>query len=148
MNTTRSVIAAMEMDLKLLTKKTQMQATSEHITRALELACDPAPKLTMHMAGRQGDVVIRRIGDAQGDGGSCPTGGWLIAAGKHGEHRLIAPTGIVRDGGIVDLPQGGQLVHTDVPNARHGTIALNPGRFAFTGCKELGLDGIVQQVKD
>ena len=70
----------------------------------------------------------------------------IVAAGRHGEHHLFGPQ--VRVGDDIALPEGGLLVHTDVPSARHGAIRLVPGVWRVGHLRELGLDAIVVRVAD
>lgn len=95
---------------------------------------------------RQGDITLVRSREASGGGGGSPAGGWLIARGAHGDHRLIAPSGTATATEL-DLPDGGLLVHTDLPEARHPAIQLEPGCWQIRHAQELRA-GQVVQVKD
>lgn len=101
---------------------------------------------------RQGDLLMRRIGDSVTAMASpTPRTGIAVAAGSHGEHRLVADAyhrEAVADRMIIDLPQGGTVYHTDVPAARHGAIELCPGRWEMLGQQEMGLDQVVRAVDD
>lgn len=101
---------------------------------------------------RQGDLLVRRIGDSSTEMGSpTPPTGITVAAGSHGEHRLVADAyhrEPVQGQMIIDLPQGGTIYHTDVPAARHGAVELCPGRWEMMGQQEMGLDQVVRPVRD
>jgi len=115
------------------------------IAESIARTDSPAPS---HQCARQGDVVMRRLGDATDlDPMQCPHGGWQIAAGRHGEHRLFADGAHVGNGKL-NLPNGGLIVHTDSPDARHGSVQLAPGTWNHTSVRELGIDGVVRPVED
>lgn len=103
--------------------------------------------LMAKVSARQGDLVLRRVGEARAKGESTPGCGVVVAAGSHGEHRLIADS-YARKGSLVDLPAGGLVVHTDVPAGRHGSIQLAPGRWEILHQREVGLDEAVVRVRD
>lgn len=99
---------------------------------------------------RQGDVIMRRVGNvpAGSKGSPTPKGGILISAGAHGEHRLIADS--YEDGGpgFINLISEGLLVHTDCPTGRHKPKLFSPGRWEIGNIRELAIDGTIVKVKD
>jgi hypothetical protein len=101
----------------------------------------------VRQCGRQGDVIVRRLGDASVGGEATIEGGIVVAAGAHGEHRLIADAAVV-EGGRVSLPTGGLLVHTDQPSARHGALELAPGQWEILRERELSMSDSIVEVKD
>lgn len=127
------------------------EAVTEHERRAAEIwtaetqapSAVPACPLT---GARQGDLILRPIqaepmrGDETGDRGV------MIAAGAHGEHRMIAES-LVIDGDTLHLADGGVLVHTDVPSARHRAIRFAPCVLQRTIERELQA-GEVVNVRD
>jgi hypothetical protein len=98
---------------------------------------------------RQGDVPVQWTGEADASlpYRATPEAGVIISAGLHGEHRLIAPAYAIVDG-VVHLPQGGWLVHTDVPEERHGTLTYAPGAYRHMKLREMSLEGMIQEVRD
>lgn len=80
---------------------------------------------------RQGDLLLRRIGDPGPTPSATPTGGIVLAAGAHGEHRLICDAAHVVDETTFDVGCDALVVHTDRPEARHGTGVLCPGRWQY-----------------
>lgn len=116
---------------------------AEHVART------SAPTTTVSDLARQGDVVLTRVGEiASLPHGPTPPGGVMIAAGKHGEHRLVGPKVAWLEGGKVSIDGTAILAHTDVPQDRHGAVQFGPGTWAYTGCRELGLDEVIQKVQD
>ena len=101
---------------------------------------------------RQGDVVVTFVENVPTNMPKLdctPNGGVQVAAGKYGEHRLIAKQyADIPNTGRMILPEGGMLVHTDVPTARHGPIFLEPGVWSIGSCQELSLEGVVQKAAD
>jgi hypothetical protein len=94
--------------------------------------------------------MFRRIGDvADEPHAKTPPCGIQIAAGRHGEHRLIGCIAR-RDGtstiSISEAPA--LLVHTDVPSARHGSVLFAPGTWQYWQLQELSVEGVVQEVQD
>ena len=119
--------------------------TKIHEGRAKEIQEDVrtgrVPSCLASRDARQGDLVLVRLGDAlELLGPATPPQGELVAAGQHGEHRLIAEA-ISRVGAyVVDLPLGGLVVHTDEPLARHQAIALTAGRWRYHRQQELSAE--------
>jgi hypothetical protein len=52
------------------------------------------------------------------------------------------------ENGVLSLPKGGLVVHTDIPKARHGALELAPGCWRFRQERELGDMGQIVAVKD
>lgn len=125
-----------------------MQTDHEVIARELILETRRTPPPLAKNCARQGDVVLERMGDCRDTAGCspAPSGGWLMARGAHGDHRLFADLGLIV-GDTVTLPNGGVVVHTDVPNARHGAIALAPGMWAKRALREM-LGNEIVKVQD
>ena len=127
---------------------------SDHSSIAVAIATEvragrtPAKVVTESM--RQGDLVLRRMGDCEADAPSAPEEGVLLIAGAHGEHRLMAAQADWDPAtGALALPVGGLIVHTDAPHARHGAGLLIPGLWHAGRQRELGLtDAISVPVKD
>lgn len=121
-----------------------------HEERAVEIArnCDTAKPCTID--ARQGDVILRRVADANRrlSYGPTPAGGIVISAGAHGEHRLIADAYADGGPGFAELQSDGLLVHTDTPSGRHAAMRLAPGRWECGQIRELGLDLSIQKVRD
>jgi len=131
-----------------------MNQATLHDRRAEEIVsatCWPDVALdTGRTPTRQGDVVLRRRGDAPTDGPYAPTPacGFQVAAGAHGEHRLFCPAMYTaEDGGLVCL-QEARLVHTDAPEGRHGPKRLAPGHWRISRVRELSLEDVIVQVTD
>ncbi|MEM3116784.1 MAG: hypothetical protein QW136_00030 [Nitrososphaerales archaeon] len=112
-----------------------------HEERAIEIAREVSggqvPVVEARVSARQGDVVLKRIDSSTRRGEATPEHGLVIAAGAHGEHRLIAPAVVILEDDTLDLIDGGILVHTDVPSGRHGAIRLTPGRWKVYRQREL-----------
>jgi hypothetical protein len=122
-----------------------------HEEKAISIAREAVIEQTplAKCSARQGDVVLVRVGDpGRGNYDSTPVGGIQLAAGQHGEHRLISSACRWDEPGIIELKEEGLLVHTDVPEARHGSIRLAPGRWEHRSLRELGADQVVQEVAD
>lgn len=126
-----------------------------HDPRAIDAS--HAPNIpTTAVSARQGDLVLRRVGDPDPSTPHTPTPahGTMIVSGSNGEHRVIADAlSIIHSPdsatpGTISLPCGGLVVHTDLPHARHGTIRLEPGRYCFTTLREVSADNAIQQVID
>lgn len=115
--------------------------------RALDASTQTAKKV--RQCGRQGDLVIWRVRQTRSTAADAPTPAWgiQILAGQHGEHRIIAPA-YRASGQTIHLPKGGLVVHTDVPERRHATLALPPGAWEWARQQELSPTGIVRQVQD
>lgn len=111
-------------------------------------SCKTTP-VKAHDLARQGDVVAKKSSSKTkvAKVTQCPKGGWVISAGVHGEHRLFAEGAYVEKGTAV-LPEGGVLVHTDVPTDRHDPIQLDPGTWDFTMLRELSVNETIEQVRD
>ena len=117
------------------------------IAQRVNLGCESA--LVANESVRQGDVVLQRVGDSRVHGQPTPSCGKVIAAGTHGEHRLVAESlSVTDDGNTLDLAFGGLLVHTDVPSSRHQAIKLIPGIWKIYRQQELSNESIVTQVVD
>ncbi len=122
---------------------------SNHETLAAEIAASSTPAGTASNCTRQGDVVMRRIGDASPARHlPTPDGGVLISAGRHGEHRLIGDAVHWGPLGTVSIQGHAVLVHTDVPSARHGSVVIAPGTWNYTKLRELAAGDVVQEVQD
>lgn len=123
-----------------------------HDVRALEIIGEiekNPPLLEASTCARQGDLVLKRKGDAKAKGNPTPTGGTMLIAGAHGEHRVVAESVTIDpQTGTVDLPEGGIVIHTDAPDGRHAAIRCAPGKWQFWRQQELTTDNIVAQVKD
>ena len=126
--------------------------TTTHTSRAMEIAqstTDNAAIARLDSPARQGDVLMRCIGKAKGKAFEAgPAGGLCVAAGAHGEHRLVCDRYRMDRPGVYSLPDGGLLVHTDVPDARHPAIRLPAGVWEFGIERELGADMVVRKVED
>jgi len=96
---------------------------------------------------RQGDLILKRVGDSTGIHSTPDAGGIVLAAGQHGEHRLLVARARVMDD-TFDIPVEGLVVHTDEPHARHGALKLKPGCWEFSHLQELGIDDSVEAVRD
>lgn len=121
-----------------------------HIARAIKIFRDitrmtEVPLQTAQSA-RQGDLILVRRGDSTAIGELTRPGGIVLAAGMHGEHRLIADAATVT-GDVVDLPYGGVVVHTDVPAGRHRSIRCAPGTWEILHQQEVTSD-VVRRVQD
>jgi hypothetical protein len=73
----------------------------------------------------------------------------MLAEGAHGAHVALgdirwAP----KSGRLVVGDAGAVVVHTDVPEARHGAIALDPGTWRISRLREMDLSQRVVQVRD
>lgn len=104
-----------------------------------------------HRPSRQGDVVAVRVGEANLDKtGAMELPGKCVAAGARGEHHLIGDKATILDrgDGVVSLPNGGYLVHTDSVEDRHGAIYFPSGEYKFSELRELTADAVVQKVED
>lgn len=115
------------------------------IARTTETSAVPASTLA-----RQGDILLSRTGEPRRDPHTAtPPGGVQIAAGRHGEHRLIGEAVCWGgDGGTISLRAPALLVHTDVPHARHETIRLAPGTWSHWREREMTVDAAVVEVRD
>lgn len=124
--------------------------TMTHEQRAIAIARDTTDIPIATCTARQGDLMLRRVEAA--DLPAAPTTRTAtrlqLAAGQHGEHWLLAPGIVVLPDGIVVLPEGGSVVHTDVPEARHGTICLAPGAWQHWRLREVLADDTVVEVAD
>lgn len=122
-----------------------------HAEKAVEIARETKVEaLPIATNPRQGDVILLRVSDCDRDRKGykkVPFGGVVVAAGRHGEHRLMADR-YDTDGTILVLPDGGLLVHTDVPEARHATVRVGPGIYDRKKLRELSLNGLIQDVSD
>jgi hypothetical protein len=117
----------------------------------LEIKHEMREALPCAEQNRQGDLLIRRIGDSKESGSATPAIGVCIKAGQHGEHMLVATSYVIvrtKDSITVDLSDGGTLYHTDVPSSRHRAIEFTPGCWEFLDQQELGADRIVRKVID
>lgn len=124
----------------------QHETIAETIVR--EIANSPIP--LAQVIARQGDVMFRRISEEPTDAlhGPTPAGGCVIAAGKHGEHRLLGAAVAWLPDGTVSIRGTAVLVHTDVPAERHGAICFDTGTWQYHGAQELGVDQVVRKVED
>lgn len=126
-----------------------------HDEIAEHLAADLAATLTSVLVAdttgaRQGDVVIDWAGEcAERIENTAPRGGYLLAAGKHGEHRLCG-SGFTVDNGKIRVGIGGLalLVHTDSPTDRHGPIRIPPGCWTVRRERELDVNLAVRNQED
>lgn len=128
-----------------------MSQTLHHEAIATEIAAALPPTIVRAVDRlRQGDVIARLIGPpAEGPHAPTPAnGGILLAAGNHGEHRLIGRA--YRDAGLgkFSLTEDAVLVHTDTPNGRHGPICLPAGTWEFARSCELDSSMVVVQQRD
>jgi hypothetical protein len=114
------------------------------IALGISRGCTDAP--LVRECGRQGDLIVRRVGDATS--GSQTPAALLLAAGKHGEHWVVTTSGGAQRGDEIDLPDGGMVVHTDQPSARHGALRLASGRWECLREQELSTEGVVIRVAD
>lgn len=135
-----------------------MLGVSVHEQRAIEIVRElnssekestSTPIPVAQNSARQGDVCFRRVGDSLSRGPATPDAGIIVAAGKNGEHRVVAPSltmitqspeqSPANDGPItvMDLPEGGVVVHTDLPSARHKPFTLSPGQWRINHLREL-----------
>lgn len=107
--------------------------------------------LHARVSARQGDLLILRVGDSQTDMPSMvptPAGGECLAAGKHGEHRLVADGFTRVSPDAFDVCGTAMLLHTDTrAGERHATIIISPGRWVHCHQRELRGEQIVE-VKD
>ena len=115
---------------------------------AADVSAGTVPALRVTKSARQGDVTLRRVGDAAPTCAGVPAGGLVLAAGEHGEHRLLAVRARLLDGEVLDLPGGGVVVHTDTPDCRHEALRLTPGRWRIGHLRELDLDESIVRVRD
>ena len=125
-----------------------MTEATMHAQRAQQLATEQASKVCEDKT-RQGDLMICRIGDVPPDIVTKPTphGGYVLSAGRHGEHRLIGEA-YCPEPGVVDVDKV-IVVHTDVPDARHDSVQLTPGRWRYYSTRELSpQDASEQEVAD
>ncbi len=129
-----------------------MESGTVHDVRAAEIVREldgAACPLVARCSARQGDIVLVRSGDSAAVGDPTAKVGRMIAAGAHGEHRVVADSLTVSDdGSSVDLPYGGVVIHTDLPEARHRAIRLEPGVWQVIRQRELTSDLVVAQVRD
>lgn len=98
------------------------------------------------VSARQGDLVLERVGDLPDDFQPQDTHA-LLAAGSHGEHRFLGRAEW-RNTEALLLVEDGVVVHTDVPDARHGSVRLAPGTWRYANMQELSTDNVVRQVID
>lgn len=131
-----------------------------HREIALELAqkAQTAKDITVATSElRQGDLIGVRFGNATQKGRASDEAECILA-GDHGEHWLSGertildqrpPKGVGAQffAGWRNLPEGGLLVHTDQPRARHDTIRLAPGLWWFARQREMSGAEVVP-VKD
>lgn len=104
---------------------------------------------TAERSARQGDLVLRRVGPlvAVRAHDATPPGGVVLAAGSHGEHRILGRVAVdvaARTVEVVDAV----VVHTDEPSGRHGAIRLAPGTWRYDIQREIGLGDVIEQVRD
>lgn len=122
--------------------------THEQIARDIagSIATAQAPVICATATARQGDLLLRRVCH---DAGVEPVdrASVLLAAGRHGEHWVVGQVAR-RDDVLLVGHAGGVVVHTDIPAARHASIALAPGEWAIGVQRELGLGQVVRQVVD
>lgn len=123
-----------------------MQTT--HEDRAVEAIGGTIVDACSKTGARQGEVLLRPVPGAVPKRGE-PTGrgGSVIAAGSHGEHRMVAPS-MVHDGNLVHLAEGGVMVHTDLPDARHDGVRFGPGVYSLEFLREVSSAGLVVEVRD
>lgn len=101
--------------------------------------------------GRQGDVILRRVGDATRSGTATPAGGLLLAAGSRADHRLYGESVVLsqetRDGTTVfariEATRAFDLRHTDEPGSRHAPIRFDAGVWVASKVRELRGDDVV-----
>lgn len=137
-----------------------MELTTQNLTPpdreaiADELACDWSAVPTVESLARQGDVMISRAGEVPDAVTYEHTGAHVLARGSHGLHVLVSERAgemlRIADStdGVVVLPDGALLVHTDRPGARHGSLRLAPGIWRHWGLRELTADRTVRRVQD
>ncbi len=127
--------------------QTMAEETREEIKR---VSSGKAESRYLHtkVSARQGDLLIMRVGDSlTGMQSMAPTpaGGECLAAGNHGEHRLVADgfTRVSQD--AFDVCGTAMLLHTDTrAGERHATIILSPGRWVHCHQRELRGEQIVE----
>lgn len=101
--------------------------------------------------GRQGDVILRRVGDATRSGTATPAGGLLLAAGSRADHRLYGESVVLsqetRDGTTVfariEATRAFDLRHTDELKSRHAPIRFASGVWVASKVRELRGDDVV-----
>lgn len=119
------------------------------IMEAIDLGAEVPPRKVTRDA-RQGDLTLVRMGDVEVKNGfsKAPDGGLVLADGKHGEHRLFAARYRLIENRL-SLPDGGTVVHTDKPLARHRACALVAGVWRVGRSREISpMDFMEQQVRD
>lgn len=109
--------------------------------------------LDVQNTARQGDVIFQRVDNVKIRGAykSTPECGAIIAAGAHGEHRLISGNCRIshgNDGVMVDIKDEAYVVHTDAPQGRHRALRLRPGTYKIHRQCELTVDQVITQVRD
>lgn len=122
-----------------------------HEERAMEIGQDQQQRqgacaACSQTGARQGDLILRPTPGAPQRGDDTGPAGRMIAAGRHGEHRMIAPSLLI-EGDAVHLAEGGLLVHTDLPTCRHRAVQFPPGVWRLTIERELR-GGEVVNVQD
>lgn len=121
--------------------------TTTHTQIAENLAVDDKDTAVVAtVSARQGDLVLRRTGDVPDKIEGNPVH-IQLAAGAHGEHRFIGVAVWISEEARL-IVKHGVVVHTDVPDARHGSIRLSPGEWCYHNVRELTTDLIVEDVRD
>lgn len=116
-----------------------------HETVAREIASNPESlPVLAHTSARQGDLVLRR--DSHDAPSGLPLAAIQLAAGAHGEHWAVGPCALKGD--VLTAAHGTVVVHTDVPDARHRAIVLEPGTWRIGRQRELSIDHVIQNVRD
>ena len=118
------------------------------VLRAFQIKETANPKVVTESM-RQGDVVVRRVGDAPETAKDFPEGGDILVSGTHGAHVILAPVGTwdEKTKELV-LPVGGTIIHTDEPTARHAAGFLVPGIWTVDRQRELAIDLAIVPVVD
>lgn len=119
------------------------------IMEAIDLGLD-VPPIKVTRSVRQGDLSLVRTSDVEVTNGfsKTPDGGLVLADGTHGEHRLFASRYRMIENRL-SLPDGGTVVHTDQPHARHRPCSLTAGVWRVGRSREISpVDFMEQQVQD
>ena len=125
----------------------ETQIIGKHLEKAKTIAREVGEGGVLVAAcARQGDLIVTKKGESEANTGKPFAA--LLADGVHGEHWVIAPKGGKLEGDTLDLPEGGVVVHTDKPAARHGALRLSPGAWKCDRLQELSIDGSVVRVED
>lgn len=127
-----------------------------HEQTAVEIARDIRKKrIIAHPVkdcGRQGDLLlVRTTRKPDGEAKEVPESGTILAAGVHGEHRLVPmdePLFAIVTKSAVWISASAAVVHTDHPEGRHEALMLPPGTWKRQRERELTVDEAVVNVSD